>query len=231
MKPGSLRSCILAGLTGAGLLGGYGFFTGAPPSTVRGVLAAYGPKVESEFRPSCRRLGIDYPPKRITLLAFKQERILEVWGANRQGPYRRLASYPILAASGTLGPKRKEGDRQVPEGFYRIDHLNPQSRFHLSLRVDYPNREDTTNSRIPRNRMGGDIYVHGSNVSIGCIAIGDSAIEKVFCLTALADPSDRRIIISPVDFRRESMNSSDPWLRNLYGRIQRAMRGFPASAG
>jgi murein L,D-transpeptidase YafK len=199
------------------------------PSTVRAVLAVYGSAVESEFRPICRRLGIAYPPRRLTLLAFKQERILEVWGANRQGTYKRLATYPILAASGLLGPKKREGDLQVPEGFYRLTHLNPLSQYHLSIRVDYPNREDIANSRIPRHQMGGDIYVHGNRVSIGCIAIGDSVIERVFCLTALSRASDRRILISPVDFRKGARPESltrDPQLLNLYRRLGNALGSF-----
>ncbi len=199
------------------------------PSSVVGVLEAYGSAVAAEFRPVCRRLGIAYPPKRIYLLAFKQERILEVWGANVKGPYARLASYPILAASGKAGPKRREGDRQVPEGLYRITHLNPLSQFHLSLRVDYPNAKDIANATIPRNRMGGDIYVHGNRVSIGCIALGDSVIEKVFCLTALAEPSKRRILISPRDFRKvdvSAISADAPWVLNLYRRLDATLDQF-----
>ena len=200
------------------------------PSSVAAVLEAYGPKVKAEFQPICKRLGIAYPPKRIYILAFKQERILEVWGANLNGPYARLASYPILAASGKLGPKRREGDRQVPEGLYRITHLNPLSQFHLSLRVDYPNREDISNATVPRNQMGTDIYVHGNQVSIGCIALGDSVIEKVFCLTALAESSKRRILISPRDFRKvdvSEIRADMPWVQNLYRRLHATLEQFP----
>lgn len=203
------------------------------PGTVKEVLAAYGPAVEREFRSICRRRGIAYPPKRIYLLAFKKERTLEVWGSNPKGRYRRLASYPILAASGVSGPKRRAGDRQVPEGFYRITHLNPQSQFHLSLRVDYPNREDIANAVVPQDRMGGDIYVHGNQVSIGCIALGDRAIEKVFCLTALAEPSSRRILIAPMDFRKHAPleRPEERWLRDLYVRVKTALESFPLDGG
>ena len=225
---------MFPGLLGlAAILAGCGRMTASErPTTVPAVLAKYGPQTAAEFRPICRRLGIHYPPKRIYLLAFKRERILEVWGANARGPYARLTTFPILAASGQLGPKRREGDRQVPEGFYRITHLNPLSQYHLSLRVNYPNAEDIANATVPRNQLGGDIYVHGKNVSIGCIALGDSAIEKVFCLTALAGPSFRKILIAPKDFRTvdsSEVPADSEWVRNLYRRLHLALDQFPVA--
>ena len=229
--PLGLISAVL--LTLFALLAGCGRIAASErPATVAGVLAKYGEQASREFRPVCRRAGIQYPPKRIYLLAFKQERILEVWGANARGRYARLATYPILAASGGPGPKRRAGDRQVPEGLYRITHLNPLSQFHLSLRVDYPNSDDTVNAIVPRNRMGGDIYVHGNNVSIGCIALGDSVIEKVFCLTALAGPSSRRILIAPRDFRKvdsSAVPADSEWVRNLYRRLDSELDQFSDS--
>ena len=161
--------------------------------TVNGALAAYGRQSENKFRPACRKAGIAYPPKRVTLVAFKEEKRVEIWGANRRGPYKRLAVYPVLAASGAAGPKRKS----VPEGFYRISALNPASRFHLSLRVNYPNAEDIAHRTVPKEAMGTDIYVHGNAVSIGCLAMGDPAIEEIFCLVARATPGERRILIAP----------------------------------
>jgi hypothetical protein len=196
------------------------------PRTLSGAMAVCEPQAKREFEGQCRNAGLRWPPARITLLAFKQERILEAWGANNAGPYSLLARYPILAASGTLGPKRREGDLQVPEGFYRIDSLNPASRFHLSLRVDYPNAEDRRHADGPNPRLGGDIYVHGNAVSIGCIAIGDGPIERIFALTALARASERRIIIAPVDFRNDSTvtPTQDDWVRDLYGRLRAELK-------
>jgi len=202
---------------------------GRSPGTVEEVLRRYRPAVAREFTPICRRAGIGWPPRRVTLLAFKSERVLEVWGAGARGLYRLIGTFPILAASGTVGPKRQEGDMQVPEGFYRITALNPASRFHLSFRVDYPNAEDTAHAVVPRNRLGGDIYVHGNHVSAGCIAIGDAAIEKVFCLVALAQPAARRILIAPVDFRRVrdfDAPADQPHLRDLYRRLRRNLQQF-----
>ena len=112
--------------------------------------------------------------------AFKHEGVLELWArANNKARFVQLKTYPICAASGVLGSKKKQGDRQVPEGFYRIDRFNPQSRFHLSLGLNYPNAADR--QRITEN-PGGDIFIHGDCASIGCLAMGDSAIEEIYLL-------------------------------------------------
>ena len=189
--------------------------------TVASVLRLCGPKVEAKFAKLCHAQGIAYPPQRIRLLAFKQERLLDVWGANETGSYSLIAEYPIQAASGTLGPKRREGDRQVPEGFYRLTSLNPMSRFHVSLRVDYPNADDiAANPGVPHNKLGSDIYVHGGAASIGCLAMGDAVIEEIFCLVAQTEPGKREIWITPVDPRHASMpETDDPNVRERYHRL------------
>ena len=86
------------------------------------------------------------------------------------------ASTPSM--SGRLGPKLKEGDRQVPEGLYRVESLNPNSRYHLSLRVNYPNEQDKSYGRLDgRNNLGTDIMIHGKDCSIGCLAMGDPSCD------------------------------------------------------
>lgn len=197
--------------------------------TVSSVVRQYGPRVESRFAPLCREKRIGWPPARIQMLAFKDERTLEVWGAAADGPYQPIAIYDILAASGKSGPKRRDGDWQVPEGFYQLTTLNPESAYHLSIRVAYPNSEDIEHAIVPRDGMGGDIYVHGSNGSIGCLAMGDAAIEEIFCLTAWADRSHRDILIAPNDFRRKAglPDASDPWINDLYKRLAKKLKEFP----
>lgn len=199
--------------------------------TVADVLAIYGPAVKARFKPLCQTKSISWPPRRIYLLAFKQERLLELWAANsRSAAYRRLAIYPICAASGTIGPKRRQGDRQVPEGFYELDVLNPNSLFHLSLRVSYPNSEDRAHQLDPQVPLGGDIYVHGNCVSIGCLAMTDPVIEPLFCMVAQADPAERRILIAPVDLRQKPVPpTTEPWIGNLYRRLARALKSFPST--
>jgi murein L,D-transpeptidase YafK len=122
------------------------------------------------------------PPAEIYLRAFKKERQLELWGSAPGQPMKLLKTYPFCAASGELGPKRREGDLQVPEGFYEVSSFNPWSDWHLSMKVSYPNASDRVLS--DKQRPGGLIYLHGGCASIGCIAITDSAIEEVYLLAA-----------------------------------------------
>ena len=165
-------------------------------------------RADDLFRPMCAV----WPPRSLTLVAYKQERRLEAWADGRL-----LKTYPILAASGRPGLKRREGDRQVPEGIYRLTTLNPGSRFHLSVRVDYPDAEDRANGCT-----GGDIYVHGGAVSIGCVAIGNPAIEEVYRLAQIVD--DRRIVIVPWDFRRRPPpDMEEPWIAERYARLEREL--------
>jgi murein L,D-transpeptidase YafK len=131
-------------------------------------------------RARCAALGLPYPPREIFLRAFKHEGQLEVWSREDAGPFRLWHTYTVLTASGGPGPKRRAGDRQVPEGFYRIDRFNPESRFHLSLGLDYPNASDRILSD-PKN-PGGDIFIHGKDVTIGCLPLGDAAIEELYLL-------------------------------------------------
>ena len=91
---------------------------------------------------------------------------------------RLVKSYPICASSGVLGPKRRQGDMQVPEGFYVVDRFNPVSSFHLSLGFNYPNDSDRVLS--DKRSPGGDVFIHGNCVTIGCIPIEDGPMEEVY---------------------------------------------------
>ena len=121
-------------------------------------------------------------PKALLLRVFKAEGVLETWAARSQeGPFAHVGDHRVCASSGGPGPKARTGDGQVPEGLYRITTLNPWSRFHLSLRVDYPNAADRArNPGVPVSALGGEIFVHGDCVTIGCIPLGDEAIEEVY---------------------------------------------------
>lgn len=200
------------------------------PRSVQAVVDSFGVVARNRYQAACRTQGINWPPARLTLLAFKRERRLEVWGANADGAFRLLGNYPVLAASGGPGPKRREGDRQVPEGAYLLTELNPNSQFHLSIRVEYPNSLDVAHSRLDRGAMGGDIYLHGNKLSIGCLAIGDRAIEEVFTLAALVRPGARRIVIAPFDFRRNPKAPyphEEAWVHDMYDRIRQELHMFP----
>jgi murein L,D-transpeptidase YafK len=139
---------------------------------------------DAAVRSIVEKKGLTYLPKAILLRAFKKEGVLELWGAqSNAGPYVLLKSYGICATSGVLGPKRRFGDAQVPEGFYDLDWFNPQSNFFLSMHVNYPNASD----RIlgSRTNPGGDIFLHGNCASIGCIPITDDGIKEVYWLAVL----------------------------------------------
>jgi len=138
-------------------------------------------------------LGIDYPPKKIMVRVFKDEQTLEVWARPESlDAYRFIKQYPFTAFSGILGPKRKRGDLQIPEGFYRIVNFNPWSEFHLSLGLNYPNRSDSILGQ--RNNLGGQILIHGSSVTIGCIPIGDDAIEQLYIMCVDVKSGDQYLL-------------------------------------
>ncbi len=128
-----------------------------------------------------KNAGLAYPPYQILVRLFKLEGELEVWGRDRATPeFKKIAAWPVCASSGALGPKRREGDGQVPEGVYRIVTFNPWSSFHLSLGLDYPNASDRILS--DHDHPGGDVFIHGNCVTIGCIPISDGPIEELYLL-------------------------------------------------
>jgi murein L,D-transpeptidase YafK len=154
-------------------------------------------EAEQRMSERCRQAGVAYPPSAVTLVMDKRSRTLHVL-AQRDGGWETAATFPVTAASGHPGPKLREGDGQVPEGVYAIESLNPNSMFHLALRVGYPNEFDRARATEDgRTELGGDIMVHGGAASIGCIAIGDPAIEEVFALVARTGVERTRIIIAP----------------------------------
>lgn len=123
--------------------------------------------------------GVPFPPEAIYIRIFKQEMQLELWVQPKSDDtFRRLKVYDICSTSGVLGPKRQQGDLQIPEGYYRINHFNPWSTFYLSLGINYPNRSD----RILKSgsNPGGSIYIHGDCVTIGCVPITDPQIKELY---------------------------------------------------
>ncbi|QAT87011.1 ErfK/YbiS/YcfS/YnhG family protein [Corallococcus coralloides] len=127
--------------------------------------------------------GLSWPPEELYLRAFKVERELEVWAGRPGQPLVKVRTFPVCAASGDVGPKRAQGDLQVPEGFYTVDLFNPKSAYHLSMRVSYPNALDR---KLGAAKPGGDIYIHGDCVSIGCLAIEDGPIEELYVMVSEA---------------------------------------------
>ncbi len=193
--------------------------------TVADRIAEFGPSARQKLSADFSRIGVPYPPKRIVLVGLKDEDRLEVWGSDGIAKPKHLKTYPILAASGGPGPKLREGDHQVPEGIYAIKSLNPNSAFHLALRVNYPNAFDLEKARIDgREKPGSDIMIHGSSVSVGCLAMGDPAIEELFVLATDTGIENIRLILAPVDFRKRDQPSISPtlpvWTGELYAKLR-----------
>jgi len=162
----------------------------------------------------------------LTIAAFKREQRLELWSKGRL-----LKSYPFTKFSGKLGPKVREGDKQIPEGVYAATTLNPNSSFHLSIEVGYPNALETAAAKKEgRKHLGGEIFIHGGKKTVGCIPIGNRAIEEVFFIVAKVGLDHTRIVIAPYDMRKgrdadvdAEVFKATPWAGEAYGEIEKAL--------
>ncbi|WP_064196428.1 MULTISPECIES: murein L,D-transpeptidase family protein [Emticicia] len=126
------------------------------------------------------------------LRAFKKEQKLEVWAKNKSDDtFTLLKTYEFCATTGVLGPKRRSGDRQIPEGFYEVDLFNPQSQYLLSFRINYPNKSDLVFA--DKLNPGDNIFIHGHCVTIGCIPIGDENIQELYLIAAKAKSAGGKI--------------------------------------
>lgn len=208
-----------------------------PPSgkpTIADRVAQYGPAARARLQPYFAAAGVPYPPTRFLLLGLKQERELQLYAAGPAGEWRFIRSFPVFGASGTLGPKLREGDRQVPEGVYAIVYLNPNSVSHLSLALGYPNDFDRAHAAEDGREpaiLGGDIMIHGGSGSIGCLAVGDQAAEDLFVLAAEAGWEHAVVVVSPVDFRRTELPADHvpptPWAPRLYAWLRARLAALP----
>lgn len=219
--------CFLLGLSGFPS----NVFCGSSKTySVEDRVKQFGGIVEKRMMPYFTKAGISYPPREMAILAFKDTDLLEVYAKEKGGKWKFIRSYPILAASGKLGPKLKEGDNQVPEGVYRMELLNPMSRFHLSIRVNYPNEFDRKKGKEDgRRNLGGDIMIHGNRVSIGCLAMGDEAAEDLFVMAAFARKERLPILISPTDFRKKGAKNpvnQPPWIGEVYDALRKELAAF-----
>jgi hypothetical protein len=204
---------------------------GGSKKTVKERLEEYGPAARRRLLPYFRAAGVSYPPEKLALIGLKYERLLEIWASDEADVWKHIRSYPILGLSGEAGPKLREGDCQMPEGFYRIESLNPNSRFHLSLRLNYPNEFDRRHAKLDgRANPGSDIMIHGSNVSVGCLAMGNVPAEDLFVLCAETALENVQVILSPVDFRRTdfppNIEGLPKWSYDLYAELKLKLSQF-----
>jgi murein L,D-transpeptidase YafK len=179
--------------------------------------------------------GLAWPAKYVYIRSFKYDGQLEVWVKNdRKDPYKLFKSYKVCALAGTLGPKRMAGDYQVPEGFYYINEFNPNSNYYLSLGLNYPNVSDKILS--DSLRPGGDIYIHGSCVTVGCIPVTDQQIDEIYILAAYAKASGQDYIpvhIYPIRYNNKksaeylsSLTRNDAQLRIFSERLEKVYDHF-----
>ena len=167
---------------------------------------------DTALRRQFRRAGLAYPPKRLFLRIFKQEREFDVWVGNGSS-YALFHTYTTCATSGVLGPKRREGDLQIPEGAYIVTHFNPYSSLYLSLGINYPNASDK--KFADRIRPGGSIYIHGGCASIGCVSVTNDEIKEIYWLAVLARSQGQLAIpVSIFPVRMDEKKYSD--LRRQY---------------
>lgn len=201
--------------------------------SVSDVIAKYGFAARARLVPDFQAAGIDYPPETITLLAIKDEARLELW-AGGPGHQNHIRDFPIQALSGVAGPKLREGDKQVPEGHYRIEGLNPNSAYHLSMKLNYPNAFDLKHAQAEgRHQPGSNIFIHGKAVSIGCLAMGDPAIEELFTLVADIGRENVEVLIAPTDPREAVLSpakGSPEWVTDLYLTLTNDFASFPRAA-
>ncbi|MEO8960589.1 MAG: L,D-transpeptidase family protein [Ginsengibacter sp.] len=157
--------------------------------------------------------GLAWPAGNIFIRSFKYEGQLEVWAKdNDLDKYKLFKTYKVCMQSGALGPKRMQGDYQVPEGFYYINEFNPNSAYHLSLGLNYPNASDKILS--DPQRPGNGIYIHGSCVSVGCIPVNDSDIEEIYLIASAAKASGEEFIPVHIFPIRYSKKNSVEYLEN-----------------
>lgn len=199
-----------------------------PRKTIEDRLGEFGALVRARLEPDFRAAGVRWPPQRARIVAFKAERRIDLFVTDALGRWRRVKTYPVIAASGVLGPKLREGDEQVPEGHYPIESLNPNSKFHVALRIGYPNEFDRARAREDgRAQLGGDIMIHGGDRSVGCLALGDRAAEELFVVAALTGIANTDVILAPSDLRcaigAMVPDSAPPWTSALWDEIRREL--------
>ena len=179
----------------------------------------------AEKRPDLKSVA-DAAGGSLRILVFKNERMVELESPGWSEPRK----YPMTGFSGGLGPKLKEGDCQIPEGVYGIEYLNPNSLFHLSLKVSYPNADDKARAKADgRTDLGGDIMIHGGSATVGCIPVGDDAVEEIFYLASAVGLKNISVVIAPYDMRKgrrpELERSPQKWYPSLCDEIHTALSG------
>ncbi|MEO6537723.1 MAG: L,D-transpeptidase family protein [Ferruginibacter sp.] len=174
-------------------------------------------RMEDSVKKQFEKQHLTWPPQGMYIRSFKFDRQLEVWvKAEPKEPYKLFKTYKVCTQSGTTGPKRAEGDYQVPEGFYYINEFNPNSNYHLALGLNYPNASDRILS--DSLRPGNAIYIHGNCVSTGCIPVSDIPIEELYIIASTVKDQGQEFIpvhVFPVRYNnKKSMDYLNTSIKN-----------------
>ncbi|MBM21386.1 MAG: transcriptional regulator [Stappia sp.] len=187
----------------------------------------YGPKhlrqVSSDVKARLDQLDMSLSSP-IMLRIYKQESELEVWKQTRSGRYALLDTFEICKWSGKLGPKKKEGDRQAPEGFYEITPalMNPNSSYHLAFNLGYPNKFDRA-----YGRTGSNLMVHGACSSRGCYAMTDAQVQDIYALARESFKGGQRSFqVQAFPFHMTAENMAKHRDDENYGFWQMLKRGY-----
>lgn len=172
------------------------------------VREAYKSK-ETIFLNLLNNKSIDRNQLELYIRAFKKEKEIEVWGKNSSSKkYQLIKKYNVCRTSGVLGPKRQQGDLQIPEGYYHINRFNPSSSYHLSLGINYPNKSDRILGK--KGSLGGDIFIHGECVTIGCLPMTNDLIKEIYIMCVEAKNNGQSTIpvtIFPTKLNNEKLAS------------------------
>lgn len=200
-------------------------------NAVDNAIKRYGLRVEPQLKSYFSKSGVSYPPKEVALLAFKHEKRVELWAKDEKTDWKHIQDYPLTAYSGKLGPKLKVNDRQIPEGVYKLVNFNPYSSMHLSMMINYPNSFDRKKGdQDGRKNLGNNIFIHGKNLSVGCLAVGDYAIDQLFLLARRVGLKNIQVVIAPNDMRKGKpktpVTTQPKWLPELYHQIAESLKPF-----
>ena len=133
---------------------------------------------------------------RMAIVVFKKEKLVEVW--TDVPPRKKIKAFRMTKSIGDLGPKNKSGDYQIPEGVYKVTHLNPNSQYYLSIGLNYPNENDKKRAKLKGIKSpGGDIFIHGRAKTVGCVPIGDHWIEELFLMVHKVGKAKVKVLIAP----------------------------------
>lgn len=193
---------------------------------------------EDSLQKEFKAKGLQWPVRYLYIRSFKYDGQLELWVKNdAKEKYKLFKTYRVCLQSGAIGPKRMQGDFQVPEGFYYITEFNPNSNYHLALGINYPNASDKILS--DPLRPGNGIYIHGSCVSVGCIPVTDSDIEEIYLIASSAKANGEDFIpvhIFPVSYNKkksleffENYTKSNPSLDKFESQLRDAYNKFEAT--